>query len=269
MTHFTRLRVISIHDVMPHTLDDVTGFIDRYQYTWGAPIYLLVVPEQPWTLRSLKQLEQLVARGCVLAGHGWRHRADRISGWRHRLHSTLISRNVAEHLSLDDDGIAELMHDCFQWFESCDFPAPELYVPPAWALGTRHLQKLDTTGFRWIETLTGIHDSWRHEFTRLPLLGYEADTQLRRWSLSLCNTISRCAETRRVTRLALHPNDLKLLLKSTLMQDASRSRALSIPQALGYDPVLTHPMPTHPLPIDHSGRVTRTRQQIRSSRKHE
>lgn len=207
----------SVHDVMPSTLDRVERIVERLEGARAGPVSLLVVPHTGWTSESLDRLHGLLARGHTLAGHGWRHEAERVRGFRHRLHSLVISRNVAEHLALDEAGIERLIRRCREWFPANGLPQPETYVPPAWALGRIRRGRLSGLGFRYFETLTGIFDAGSGRFRRLPLVGFEADTPLRARLLRALNRASLAwAGAERPLRVAIHPRDPELLLAGDL-----------------------------------------------------
>lgn len=215
--------LVSVHDLMPETLSPVLDILARLGEAGLAPATLLVVPGCDWSRDQLRTLKSLERAGHELAGHGWRHRAERIAGPGHWLHSRLISRQVAEHLCLTEDQIAALIGRCFGWFGDVGLQAPALYVPPAWAMGPIARTRLATLPFRYYEALTGIYDAARDRFRRLPLLGYEADDRLRAWSLRLSNGLNRAwANSDRPLRLAIHPRDLALRLDADLLRDLRR-----------------------------------------------
>src|SRR5699024_9738551 len=120
-----------------------------------GPVTLLIVPGRDWQKPDLARLRAWIDDGHRLAGHGWHHRARRIEGLKHRVHSLLVSRGCAEHLALDRNGIVDLIARNRHWFSDHDLPAPELYVPPAWALGPVRAADLETTGFTRVETISG------------------------------------------------------------------------------------------------------------------
>lgn len=210
--------VVSIHDVMPSTLDRVERLTQLASASGIHALTLLVVPGCDWKLGELERLRHWYEAGHTLAGHGWKHRCDRIVGWYHRLHSLVISRDVAEHLEQSAAGRIEMMRRCADWFASNGLPHPKLYVPPAWALGKVSLSRLRQTPFELIETQTGVLQLSQNRFHRLPLIGFEADTQLRKRCLRCLNSLnfhwSNC--TARPLRVSLHPFDLDLLLAEDL-----------------------------------------------------
>jgi predicted deacetylase len=219
---FARMRLralVSIHDVMPDTRVRVTELLRSMPATIPpASITLLVVPGRHWSPTDLDWLRSLQQQGYGLAGHGWSHRCARPRTLYHRLHSLMLSRDAAEHLSLDADGIAELIRANQRWFADQGIEIPELYVPPAWALGPIALTTLQHLPFRYYETLTGIQDTATGRFRRLPVIGFEADTPARAALLRLINLVQlRLARwLGRPVRLAVHPYDAELYLARDL-----------------------------------------------------
>ncbi len=209
--------LVSVHDVMPETLGRVERILAELEQHGWPPATLLVVPGRDWGDDDLERLRGYAERGHELAGHGWTHSVPRIRNLRHRLHSVLISRRAAEHYALDALGVETLMRRCRQWFDAQSLPAPTLYVPPAWALGPAKATGLTNTGFRYLETLSGIHDFHTGRTARLPVLGYEADTAFRAAFLRLSNASAlRLGARRGAVRLAIHPDDLELRLAQDL-----------------------------------------------------
>ena len=210
--------LVSVHDVMPETLGRVDHILGELERNGWPPATLLIVPGRDWTEDGLQRLRDYAERGYGLAGHGWTHSVPRIRNFRHRLHSLLISRRAAEHYALDALGVEALMRRCRQWFDAQSLPAPALYVPPAWALGPASVERLRDTGFRYLETLSGIHDFQSGRTARLPVLGFEADTALRAAFLQLSNaTALKLGARRGAVRLAIHPHDLELRLADDLL----------------------------------------------------
>ncbi len=210
--------LVSVHDVMPESLGRVDRILGELEQNGWPPATLLVVPGRDWSAEQLQRLRGYAERGYELAGHGWTHTVPRIRNLRHRLHSLLISRRAAEHYALDALGVETLMRRCRQWFDAQGLPAPWLYVPPAWALGPASAARLGNTGFRYLETLSGIYDLHSGRTARLPVLGFEADTALRAAFLRLSNASAvKLGERRGAVRLAIHPYDLELRLANDLL----------------------------------------------------
>lgn len=207
--------LFSIHDVMPSTLPATESIAARLNDAGVRKITLLVVPDTGWDEASLDRLKALCDRGAVLAGHGWRHRIARIRDLRHWLHSVFISRDVAEHLALDRQGVVQLIQDCWDWFESVGLPMPSLYVPPAWAMGRARHSDLDALPFDTYETLYGVYDSRSGKFTRTPMVGFEADTTFRAAACRAWNRIN-LSSSKGPLRFSIHPGDPELLLGDDL-----------------------------------------------------
>lgn len=214
--------LLSIHDVMPSTLADVQALITGAIQCGWAPPDLLVVPGVHWQANDLAQLQRWQSEGHHLVGHGWYHRMSGYGSAWHRLHSALISRDVAEHLSLASNEILELMRRCHAWFGEQGLRPPRLYVPPAWALGAVSRHRLTEQPFSQVETLRGIYDvtsgHWHHQ----ALLGYEAGNGLQHQLLKLSNRINRFRARRTGLRIGLHPLDAQLPLADALWDDLRR-----------------------------------------------
>jgi len=210
--------LVSIHDVMPDTLDRVEDIFRRLRERELTPVTLLVVPGRRWQPAEIARLRALIGQGAELAGHGWRHEATSVRGIKHRLHSALISKNVAEHLALDRAECIELMDRCHAWFGQHELPAPTLYVPPAWALGPVPTEALSAVAFERFETLSGIYDSSRGRFQRLPLLGFEVDAA---WQSAIVRSwnavnLSWGRRSNLPIRLGIHPDDFSRRLADQL-----------------------------------------------------
>lgn len=210
--------IISIHDLMPDTLDQVRGIIGFMASRGLPPACLLVCPGTGWNDEQIEQLAEWEGQGHELAGHGWRHQVASIRGMRHRIHSALLSRRAAEHLALDSTQCTDLIESCFDWFGRHGLRPPNLYVPPAWAMGPVRGDQLRRLPFRFYELLSGVYDSENDDFTHLPVVGFEADTAVRAFSLRCLNAVNlvvaRCC--RRPLRIAIHPFDLHHRLESQL-----------------------------------------------------
>jgi uncharacterized protein len=210
--------LLSIHDVMPETLPRISAILGLLKEAQVPPPTLLVVPGRGWDGEGLARLRGWVRGGHALAGHGWEHRALPPATLHHRIHAWLISRDQAEHLSRSRAELLERVRRTFRWFQEMDFPAPELYVPPAWAMGTLGRDDLRALPFRFYEVLQGLLDGHTGRLKLLPLAGFEADTRLRRLGLRLFNGLNRAGAraTRRPLRISIHPFDLEYLLAADL-----------------------------------------------------
>lgn len=200
--------IVSIHDVTPKTLVDIDRVIARLPAACHENLILLIVPGAGWRQEDVDKLRDWQQRGMILAGHGWTHEAREIATLYHRLHSLLLSRHAAEHLALDEREIAELLECSHGWFAEQGLDAPELYVPPAWALGAVGEAVLRASSWRYIEVLTGILDVNAGVSRVLPLTGFEADAWHRQILLAASNRINRWLGTEsRPVRIAIHPYD--------------------------------------------------------------
>lgn len=204
--------LVSIHDLMPETFDWVKAMLAEMPRDARHQLVLLVVPGRNWTREQIACLREWQSGGLILAAHGWDHQAKNIEGWYHRCHSRLLSRNVAEHLSLSPGEISTLLKRSFDWFGQQDLKSPDLYVPPAWAMGRVDKTLLRASPFRYFETTWGIYDSHHDQFKWLPLLGFEADTTFRKYSLRGWNLCNRLLARKRPARVSLHPFDLEYSL---------------------------------------------------------
>lgn len=212
--------LFSIHDVMPETLAEVRALLGMFRRRELAPPALLVVPGRAWSAPDLAQLRQWSDAGCELIAHGWVHHT-RPRRLYHRLHALLLSRDVAEHLALGEDGILQLMQRSRDWFEDHDLATPETYIPPAWALGLPE-RALGRQPFARIETLGGLALCAEGRVRRLalPLLGFEADTGFRAAVLRFWNRRQQrhALSSGKPLRIAIHPPDAALLLRDQLDQ---------------------------------------------------
>ncbi|MEX0326000.1 MAG: polysaccharide deacetylase family protein [Puniceicoccaceae bacterium] len=209
--------LVSIHDVMPETLPQVDGVLQRLKIFGLPPITLLVVPGRDWQESQVEWLRQRVEEGHTLAAHGWVHETQPRTLY-HRLHSALISRNVAEHLALDPEEIPGFISRSMGWFVENKLPVPILYVPPAWALGDPPPITTDDPFPRYIEVLKGIIDTQAGRLHASPMVGYEVDTWWRKVAVKAWNgwNISRARRSGSVLRIGLHPHDFELLLSADL-----------------------------------------------------
>ncbi|MEM8489322.1 MAG: polysaccharide deacetylase family protein [Pseudomonadota bacterium] len=209
--------LLSIHDVMPDTLDDVQELLDLCAGAGVSAPSLLIVPGLSWTRAELQRIQEWERAGSELIAHGWTH-FTKPKRLYHRLHSALISRDVAEHLDLDQMAVLELMQRSFHWFKDNDLQSPETYIPPAWALGIK-AELLMQLPFRYVETLGGVyHVTDQVQRIPLPLIGFEADTRFRALCLRAWNAReqSKAGSGRMPLRISVHPRDHRLRLQEDL-----------------------------------------------------
>ena len=208
--------LLSVHDVMPETFARVADILPRISSALDEQcrkhLLLLVVPGRNWQPLQLRQMRAWQEQGFLLAGHGWLHEVREIRRLWHRLHSLVLSRRAAEHLSLAEAEIQQLMRDNHAWFAGEGLAPPDLYVPPAWALGKISSQALAETPFRYLEVTSGYIELQSGATRRLPLVGFEADTRLRQLALAISNQANlTLASHKRWLRISIHPSDCELL----------------------------------------------------------
>lgn len=214
----TTRAIVSIHDVEPRTLPAVLDIVDMLRGHRVGVVTLLVVPGVEWPASDVDTIRGLAQEGCRLAGHGWVHQAPRPRGLWHRVHAALLSRDQAEHLSRDREELRGLVARCHAWFTASGLPSPELYVPPAWALGRLSRADLRALPFRWYATLTGCIDAYRGTLRPMALVGYEADNLGRKVALRMTNLMNKGLAHLGLDplRIAIHPNDLGLRLSADI-----------------------------------------------------
>ena len=227
--------LVSLHDVMPETLPMVRAVLDKLRCLGIPPVPLLVVPGKHWEEAQLEELREWASAGHEMVAHGWRHRAAGIRGAYHRLHSLLISRDVAEHLSLSSEEVAALMQRSIEWFPQRGLPTPAYYVPPAWALGTLPLDRMDSLTRRslplHVEVLNGFLNTRTGHLDRLPLVGCEVDSFAKTVFVRNWNRMQIRASIRsgRPLRIGLHPQDFDLPLAGQLQSIISRPDLTWVP----------------------------------------
>jgi len=230
--------LVSVHDLMPETLPAVRRTLERLAHHHIAPVTLLVVPGAGWDDAGIAELHHLQDAGYRLAGHGWRHHVERINRPYHRLHSLLISRRVAEHLALDADATIDLMLRCHAWFGAQGLDPPQLYVPPAWAMGSLSRDRLAADApFDLYELFGGIFDARNHRWQPTPMLGYEADNAVRLPVIRAWNALNRRRARRGgLLRIGIHPFDIGLRAGEDLERDLA-----SVSNAIDYTALLQRP----------------------------
>lgn len=216
--------LLSVHDVMPETRANVTALLETISnhcpLLTPEATMLLVVPGKDWQASDLDWLHSLAQQGYPLAGHGWIHVAKKNRTLYHWLHSLLLSRDAAEHLSCNQTELVQLVQRCFQWFGQVGLPQPHLYVPPAWATGNLTMAQWQLMPFLQLETLSSVVDLTAGQYVPLPLMGYEADTRWRAMALGLFNrwNLHQAHHSNCPVRIGLHPHDATLRLSHQLFE---------------------------------------------------
>lgn len=212
--------ILSIHDCMPETMDKIQHILEWLKSRNVPPGTLLVVPGKDWTEIHLNRFKQYVEEGYTLAAHGWHHHTQP-KKILHRIHSLILSKQVAEHLDLNQQGIFKLLNQSYQWFIQNELPPPSLYVPPAWALGAIDKKTLSKTLYKQIEVTRGLihlEPNKTPQFQSLPLTGYEADSPFRVHFLTKWNQFQqKQAQIKSLPlRISIHPYDLDLPIADQL-----------------------------------------------------
>ena len=212
--------LISVHDVMPETFSEVEYCLQQLNHIAPEKITLLVVPGKLWSEAQIHQLHVWQQQGFQLAAHGWEHRCKTPANLHHKLHSLLISRNVAEHLSCSEQELKQLLARSHDWFVDNDFQSPIIYVPPAWAMGRFSKSALIDSPFRIYENLHSVIDLKNNQQYTLPLLGFEADNVLRAVFLRGFNRINwwLAKYQKRPLRIGIHPFDFNYHIANQLSQ---------------------------------------------------
>ncbi|HEY7774412.1 MAG TPA: polysaccharide deacetylase family protein [Marinagarivorans sp.] len=227
--------LLSIHDVMPSTLPAVQRIIDSLPQRCLDKLTVLVVPGLDWSCTQVAQLRAWQGLGVRWAGHGWLHQCSAPRSFYHHLHSRLISRCAAEHLSLSRAQLQQLLADNYQWFCQHHLNPPQVYVPPAWAMGALRLADMASSPFSVFESTSAVIDASRQKVHRLPLVGFEADTRPRAWFLRHWNALNEswARATSTPLRIAIHPNDLQWHLGEQIPRLLDRVEAF-----IGYDDII-------------------------------
>ena len=210
--------LVSIHDVMPETLRETDELLALCRESDVENVALLVVPGKRWSLGEVQRLRRYADSGVELIAHGWIHQCDSIRTIHHKLHSFFLSRNVAEHLSRTRSEVLALMTRAATWFHDNLGFVPQTYIPPAWAMGGVRPADCQRLPFECVESLSGLHFPRSGRFLMTPLLGFEADTAVRKWAISGFNALNRlrASTTTHPIRIAVHPFDHRLKLAASL-----------------------------------------------------
>ena len=229
--------IVSLHDVMPETFAKAQAWVQRLCVLPPERVALLVVPGRRWSTRDITTLRRWQSDGFELAAHGWSHHLCHPTRGLHTLHRILLSRTAGEHLGQQRGALIGLLGRSHAWFEENGLQPPELYVPPAWAMGALRRADMNAAPFRYFETISGLIDTVTGERRRLPLLGYEADTRSRALFLSAWNLVQRAMHTaNRPLRLSIHPFDDEMRLSRMLDRDLERVEAVAYRGALCAEP---------------------------------
>lgn len=208
----------SIHDVSPSTATWADAMVGRLTLSGVSRVTILIIPAGEWAPDAVDLLRGWESAGHILALHGWDHQARRPASLYHRMHSLVLSRDAAEHLSRGKAEMLARIERGRAWFGTNGLVEPDFYVPPAWAAGAVTSRDLGGAGFRRVETLTGITETSSGRTRLLPLVGFEADNLWRSIALRVSNAANTVLArlTGRPVRIAVHPNDDAKMLAGDL-----------------------------------------------------
>ena len=207
---------ISIHDVTPKNLENIEKIIFLLNNKFNInKICILVIPGLHWDQNQINKLKVWQNQGIEIAAHGWQHVSQSNKSIYHKIHSLIISKNCAEHLSKDASDIINLIHKSYDWFISNGFKKPLLYVPPAWALGNITKKDLSELKFSYFECTTGLIFNQKYIF--IPLIGFEEKNFIMALIRKFFNGLNYfMAYFTGIIRIAIHPDDFNLYLKKDI-----------------------------------------------------
>ena len=214
---------VSIHDVSPKNLDKIENIIFILNNKFNINKFcILVIPGLKWNKYQIKKLKKWQNDGIEIAAHGWKHSSKLDKSLYHKIHSLMISKNCAEHLSKNKNDIINLIQKSYNWFISNGFKKPKLYVPPAWALGNINKNDINKLNFLYYECTTGLIHNKKYYF--LPLIGFEEKFLIRGIVRKIFNSLNYfMASFTGVIRIAIHPNDFHLYLKNDIKKYLSKN----------------------------------------------
>ena len=203
---------ISIHDVAPENINTIENIVNVLRFKYNiTKLSLLIIPGLNWNTEQIKKMKNWQVQGIQVVAHGWTHVAQKKKSFLHIIHSFIISKDCAEHLSKNREDIVHLINKSFNWFIKNNFESPTLYVPPAWALGKINRNDIFLLPFDMVECTTGMFYKGKYRF--LPLIGFEAKTLIRSKLLKFFNVINFIfGKLVGIVRITVHPNDFNLLL---------------------------------------------------------
>ena len=77
----------------------------------------------------------------------------------HKLHSFILSRDVAEHLDLDSQAIIDLMNESHKWFLENNLGSPSLICATRLGFRLCQIQRFKGHPFEQVETTRGIYNA--------------------------------------------------------------------------------------------------------------
>lgn len=201
--------VVSLHDVAPASLPEVTQLLDLCD-RHGVLCTLLVIPG-PWRggdpishLGFRRWLDSAAARGHEVSLHGWAHVAQPNSGIRERL----LARGCGEFAALDESEARRRIEAGLEVMRRLGFEVAG-FTPPAWLASPGTISAAASLGVSYVTTHRAVHDLAAGRVFRIPAVCQRPASPLEPLAASVVRryAVQRVVRGRGV-RIALHPADL-------------------------------------------------------------
>lgn len=198
----------------PRTLASCRKIADALEAMDPAlPLTLLVVPcyhgERELTREYVDWIEQRLARGDVLALHGYTHRdeapAPRTIG--KGLQRRVYTAGEGEFAALARDEAIERIERGRAWFDERGWPV-QGFVAPAWLVSSGTWEALACFDFLYTTTLTRFHLLDRGIALRAPTVVYSTRSAWRRMASRSWNAVlAQATRGLPLVRVGFHPVD--------------------------------------------------------------
>lgn len=216
---------VSIHDVAPDTWLECELLLQAVRAVADIPLTWLVVPHyrgKATRSRSLEQcLGRMLAQGHELALHGYTHIDDSAAraGPVSALLRTVYTEGEGEFAAIDEQDARRRIGLGLSWFHARGWPVHG-FVAPAWLIGPKAWQAVQSFPFLYTTTFTHFHLLERHRQVFSPSLVYAARNKGGRvLSPVAASTAALLLKDAPLLRLSLHPRDAR---HPELMRHAQR-----------------------------------------------
>lgn len=201
--------VVSIHDVAPASLAEVSRILDLCD-RHGVRSTLLVIPG-PWRggdpvadIPFRRWLDSAAAAGHEVSLHGWEHTAVPGSGLRERV----VARGCGEFAALEESAARARIERGLGVMERLGYHV-EGFTPPAWMASAGTMAAAESLGLTYVTTHRAVHLLGERRAIRIPAVCQRPASPIE----PLAATIVRRYAVRRVAagkgvRIALHPADV-------------------------------------------------------------